>query len=395
MIDFIAAFDEYCCIFDEICNVIMETFHLNNLLNEYDMVYYDPSYNLWIGFNIHVTKRITEVIRHSTSKTLKIRIERCRRPIPSLYLKRKTIADIDCKTREDCSKLLVFLRYGYYRTKHFICLEWAHLIIWLDEHIGNPACHKQLKRDCRAMINTNTSFIMDDTIDTSIQYNNFKSNADLTYIANSKYFIETTRNYSRPFQCTLFTVDNTDLFFEYVNMTLYLTQSLSIIISEHFAKEILPSILSRKQKQLLPDVLFLYVLCSDICNNYDWALGYVFNDKMVVPKHLQFFDDEKALFVRLLNDVRRHLTLEADRRRGRNENWHALQYYSASRQLFLNSLSWDPCYTLRELDHLDQLIKESELKTNESYLKEFHSYTEDMFNKSDERLSQECAEIVE
>jgi hypothetical protein len=245
------------------------------------------------------------------------------------------------------------------------------------------------------MINTNTNFIKDDNIDTLILYNSSKYNIDSTWKPVSKYFIETTDNYSCPFQCALFTVDNTDIFFEYLNMTIELTRSLSIIVSEHFAKEILPTILSRKQKQLLPDVLFLYVLCSDILKCYDWAFGYVYNDKFAVPQHLEFFNDEKALFVRLLNDVSGHLSSEADKRRRRKENWHALQYYSAARQLFLNSLSWNPCYTLRELDHLDQLIKELERETTESFIRKFSFYIDDKHNEFDETIAQECAEILE
>ncbi len=267
------------------------------------------------------------------------------------------------------------------------------MIIWLDQHIGNPSNHKQLKRDCRAMINTNsTNFIKDDDIDTSIQYNSFKYNIDSTWKRNSKYFIQTTNDYSCPFQCTLFTADNTDIFFEYLNMAIELTRSLSIIISEHFIKEILPIIHSREQKQLLPNVLFLYVLCSDIRDHYDWALSYIHN---VVPKHLELFNDEKALFVRLLNDVSCYLTLEADKRRCRKENWHALQYYLAARQLFLNSLRWNPCYTLHELDHLDQLIKESENEITESLLTKFRFYIDDKHSELDDKIAQECAEILE
>lgn len=77
-IEFLAAFDEYCCIFDEICRVIMETFDLHDLSMNYHMKYYDPSYNIWINFNIHVTKRISEILRRSPKKILKIRIEQRR-----------------------------------------------------------------------------------------------------------------------------------------------------------------------------------------------------------------------------------------------------------------------------------------------------------------------------
>jgi hypothetical protein len=278
----------------------------------------------------------------------------------------------------------------------FIRLGCAHLIIWLDEHIGNPLWHKQLKRDCRAMINTNTSFITNDNIDIQIQYNSLKNNIDSIRRSNLKYFIKTTTDYSCPFQCAFFTADNTDIFFEYLNMTLELTRSASIIVSAHFAKEILPIILSRQQNHLLPKVLFLYVLCSNIRTYYDWALGYIENNTLPVTTHLELFDDEKALFVRLLNDISRHLTLEADTRRLRNENWHALQYYTAARQLFLNSLPWDPCYTLHELDHLDKLIEESELEVNQSMIRTFPLYTiDDKYYESDDKVAQECAEVLE
>jgi hypothetical protein len=98
----------YCSIFDEICKVIIEKFNLSNLLSDYRMVYYDPLYDLWIGFNIHVTKRITEVIRHSTSKTLKIRIEQRQRNIFTSFVKEKTIDKVESKPTEDGSKRFFF-----------------------------------------------------------------------------------------------------------------------------------------------------------------------------------------------------------------------------------------------------------------------------------------------
>ena len=394
-IEFLSAFDEYCSIFDEICNVIMETFNLTNLLSDYYIVYYDSSYGLWINFNIHVTKRITELIRYSSSKTLKIRIERRQRNTPKSFVEKKIIDTVKSKATENDSKLLflIFLISEIYYNIIFIRLGCAHMIIWLDEHIGNPQWHKQLKRDCRAMINTNTSFITNDNIDTLIQYNSCICHIEPIWRPSLQYVIGKTTNYSCPFQCALFTADNTDKFFEYLNMALELTRSLSIIISTHFVKEMLPIILSRQQKQLLPEVLFLYVLCSNIQNYYDWGLHYVRNNNVPATTDLQFFDDEQALFVRLLNDVRRHLTLEADIRRRRKETWHALQYYSAARQLFLNSLPWDTCYTLHELDNLDQLIKESEEEVNESIIRTFSLST--INDKHDDDIAQECAEILE
>jgi hypothetical protein len=96
-IEFLTAFDEYCCLFDEICKVIMETFDLSDLLRDYRLVYFDYAYNLWINLNIHVTKRITEIIRHSSLNTLKIRIERHQRNITN---------KVESTTIEDDSKLL-------------------------------------------------------------------------------------------------------------------------------------------------------------------------------------------------------------------------------------------------------------------------------------------------
>jgi hypothetical protein len=110
---------------------------------------------------------------------------------------------------------------------------------------------------------------------------------------------------------------------------------------------------------------------------------------------LGFFDDEKVLFVRLLDDVSRHLASEADNRRLRKENCHALQYYSAARQLFLNSLPWDSCYTLRKLDHLDQLIEESEREITDSFIEKFQLHTIDDEDKDEDYpIPQQCAEIL-
>jgi hypothetical protein len=244
------------------------------------------------------------------------------------------------------------------------------------------------------MINTNTCLITNDNIDTRIQYNSFKDSPNLRWKPNSKYFIETNNNYTCPFQCALFTVDNKDMFFEYLDMAINIARSLSIIISDYFAVEILPIILSRKRNTLLPDILYVYVLCGSIYDNYDWALRYVYDDNFSALKNLQFFDDNQQLFVRLLNDIRHDLTSEADKRRCQNENWHALQYYSAARQLFFNSLHWDSCNISTELGRLNQLINEVERETNDSYFRKFQHNSEDELSKLDETIGQECAEII-
>ena len=41
-VEFPRAFDEYCCLFDEICKTIIDTFQLNNLICDYHLTYYDP-----------------------------------------------------------------------------------------------------------------------------------------------------------------------------------------------------------------------------------------------------------------------------------------------------------------------------------------------------------------
>ncbi|CAF0730110.1 unnamed protein product [Adineta steineri] len=376
-IESLATFNEYCCIYDEICKLIIEKFHLSNLTSDYHMTYYDSPYGLWINFNFHVTKRIIELIRNSLFKTLKIRIEeRRQRNITRPLVEKKIIDNIqpNALERDRC----------------------AHLIIWFDEHIGNPQCHKQLKRDCRAMINTNISFMINDNIDTLILYNSCIYRIEPIWRTHLQAFIETTNNFSCPFQCVLFTADNTDKFFKYLNISLELTRSLSIIISVYFAKEMLPIIFSLQQKQLLPKVLFLYILCSNVQSNYDWALGYIENNSLCVKNNLQFFEDEQALFVRLLNDISHHLTSEADMKRDRKETWYALQYYLTARQLFLNSLPWNFCYTSRELDYLDQAIKELEMEVRGSIIKTYHPLTiYDKYSESDDYIAQQCAEILE
>jgi hypothetical protein len=109
VIEFMSAFDEYCCLFDEICKTIMETFNLSNLLIDYRMVYFDASYGSWINFNIHVTKRITEIIRHSTLQKLKIRIEQYQRNNTRAFIQKTFVDKADSTTTEDNSKLFSFL----------------------------------------------------------------------------------------------------------------------------------------------------------------------------------------------------------------------------------------------------------------------------------------------
>jgi hypothetical protein len=93
-----------------VCSMkFVESFNLSNLSSDYHMVYYDPSFSLWINFNIHATKRITELIRYSTSKSLKIRIERRRRNTTTLFLEKTNINKVKSNTTEDVRKFFFFL----------------------------------------------------------------------------------------------------------------------------------------------------------------------------------------------------------------------------------------------------------------------------------------------
>jgi molybdopterin-binding protein len=103
-IDFSAALNDYCCIFDEICKVVKETFNLNNLLDNYNMVYFDQAYNLWINFNIHVTKHISQIIRRPTSRTLKIRVEQRQRNTVTSFIRKNTVDEVNFKPTKGDSK---------------------------------------------------------------------------------------------------------------------------------------------------------------------------------------------------------------------------------------------------------------------------------------------------
>ena len=106
-VEFPRALDEYCCLFDEICKIIIETFKLNNLVCDYHLTYYDPLYKLWINLNIHVTKRITEILRESSAKILKIQIQH-RRQNPTTYsTKTKTYDDTLSRINHDDSKIKI------------------------------------------------------------------------------------------------------------------------------------------------------------------------------------------------------------------------------------------------------------------------------------------------
>ncbi|CAF1634218.1 unnamed protein product [Adineta ricciae] len=369
------ALDEYCCLFDEICKTIISTFKLNNLICDYHLTYYDPLYKLWINLNIHVTKRITEILRESSAKTLKIQIQR-----------RQNLTTYSIKTKKFDHKLSNINHNDQ---------VYVHTVIWLDESIGNPYRHNKFKRDCWAMINANTvsRFADSDNIDAKVRYDTYADDCERIWRHNSQY---TTTKHMCPFQCHLFTADSTYTFFTCLNTMSKLTRSLSIIVSMQFAKEVIPIVLYHQQKQLIPSELFLYVFDSNIESCYDWASYYTLDDHLPQTTTFLLFDDKKQLFIRLLNEIRRLLVSEADAKRAKHELCSALQYYCVANQLFLNSLRWNHRYTFAEFDRLNRVIDELERDVNEVLIEKFKLSVFDnrQIQLSDE-LSQECSEIFE
>jgi hypothetical protein len=109
-----AAFNDYCCIFEETCEVIRKHFGLKNSLSEYHMVYYDPSYSTWINFNIYVSNRVTELLRYSSSNTVQIRVEYQPKDISMTLRQKENLRKLDTDRTEDTSKLF-YLRYEIHR----------------------------------------------------------------------------------------------------------------------------------------------------------------------------------------------------------------------------------------------------------------------------------------
>jgi len=266
------------------------------------------------------------------------------------------------------------------------------MIIWLDEYIGNPFYHKQLKQMCQIMINTNDSFLEYEDIDTQIQYNTIEQSIESISRPNVKYLLKTFLEYSCQYQCSFFICDNTDDFLSALDGCLEVADSLSVVMSGGFAKEVLPIIISYKQKQLLPKQSLLYVLCSKIQYYYDWAIDYIENKSLDIDTNLELFDDERAMFVHLLNDIRRHLISKADQCRSvQKESWEALQYYKAARQLLLNTLRWEDCPVLDELNLLNQLIEEMHLEIVQNSIERYCSFlTNNNHDEPMEKFGQQC-----
>jgi len=109
-----AAFNDYCCIFEETRQIIQKHYDLKNSLSEYYMVYYDPSYSTWINFNIHVSNRVTELLRYSSSNTVQIRLEYQPKNISMLLREKENLGKLDTDITEDTSKLF-YLRYEIHR----------------------------------------------------------------------------------------------------------------------------------------------------------------------------------------------------------------------------------------------------------------------------------------
>jgi hypothetical protein len=236
------------------------------------------------------------------------------------------------------------------------------------------------------MINTNESFLEYDDINTQIQYNNNNETIESIPRPSIKNILKSYREYSCQYQCIFFACDNTDEFLTILHLSLDVADTFSVVMSGSFAKEVLPIIISYKKKQLLPKQSLLYVLCANIQYYYDWALGYIENDSLDIDTNLELFDDDRAMVVRIVNDVRCHLIFEADQcRTVEKDSWKALQYYKAGRQLLLNTLPWKDCPTINDLNHLNQLIEQMQIEVIQASFN-----TGNKLDEIEEKFGQQC-----
>jgi hypothetical protein len=98
------ALSDYCCAYEETCAVIRRQFDVENSLSDYNMAYYDPSYSTWVNFNIHVSNRITELLRYSSSNIVEIRLdEKPKNSLPS-FIKKEVSEKPNLQTANKFSK---------------------------------------------------------------------------------------------------------------------------------------------------------------------------------------------------------------------------------------------------------------------------------------------------
>ena len=218
-----------------------------------------------------------------------------------------------------------------------------HIIIWLDAHIGDSERYVTLKQ----------AFISN--MDPGFEIRARATETDFPNLIRSN---EAHRIEFGGVQFLLLCF--TDLNECYAAFETYRSYKVFFITSGSLGQDIIPRIMDNFRDVFTDPVTGeprnqIYVFCGAMVDHAEWAVEY--------DQHVQMFDHEADLLVRMTFDAATYFRTRGERMRAANELDDALRYCKWSKKLYLNyeRLKKSPAKEISEIDGITAEI-EKELR---------------------------------
>ncbi|CAF1941190.1 unnamed protein product [Rotaria magnacalcarata] len=223
-----------------------------------------------------------------------------------------------------------------------------HLIIWLDQHIGQPEWCQHLKRAFSTQTDPKTSVAVN------------LSDCDLGIIRHVESAFPINFD-GVCYSMAVFTdIDSCLHCFEHNKH-----RRIIFITSETLGKVVVPIILERFKDMFIDPVtkepyMFIYIFCHNIANQVEWALDY--------RDYVQMFDFDADLLARVLRDIGNYYFTEGRRLLGESPPNNVAAYHRLrwARILYQRHSQMEQVSMSHEFDEISHLLEniEEELRSS-------------------------------
>ena len=214
-----------------------------------------------------------------------------------------------------------------------------HLIMWLDDHIGDPERYLHLKKAFTSNVDPRNQA---PTMLTDRDYNNLLRGGEAMEVSFGGVLFLLLA-FTNPQEC-------------HRAFEQYKDRYVLLITSGTLGRIIVHRIIQDYQQVFTDPVTndpykSIYVFCKDIAMNYDWAI----QDK----DYIQIFTHEADLLARMTRDMADYYFTQGERLRATEHLEDAFRFYHWSKKLFLQyEKMGQPCR--KYLENIDRITKEIE-----------------------------------
>jgi hypothetical protein len=214
-----------------------------------------------------------------------------------------------------------------------------HLIMWLDDYIGDPERYLHLKKAFTSNIDPRNQAW---TMLTGRDYDNLLRVGETMEVSFGGVLFLLLA-FTNPQAC-------------YRAVEQYKDRRVLFITSGTLGRNIVPRVIQDYQQVFTDPVTnnpynSIYVFCHDIGNNYDWAMEHL--------DYIQIFNHEADLLTRMTRDMADYYFTQGEHLRATGHLEDALRFYRWSKKLFLQYEKMnEPCR--KYLENIDRITKEIE-----------------------------------